>query len=172
MALTAQDLVDIRSVVDAALAVYTTGNAGLCVDKILDSEGDFWPIDPPSNGASYQLDAAGLIADLTALIRQSNVATEVDSSTIKLNVASTKAKTHLVTSNLTGKTLKLYIETAPGVFFAEVTATGANGSFSFTPSSALTEKTRTFSAALREPSDGNNVLWKGSIEVAYAADAE
>lgn len=162
-------------------------NDGVTVRYFHDSEGDVWPIDPPANGATYQLDnreiqaktdnlpsdpadasvLAGLISDLAELIRRTNTAAEVDANTIKLFVGSTKAKSHLVTGNLTGKTLKLYI-----VGLTEINATGADGSFTFTPPSELADSIKTHKATLREPSDGNNVLWNGQIEVGFAADEE
>lgn len=92
--------------------------------------------------------------------------------TIRLKTGSTKAKTVTVEENLTGKTLKLFVRTKQDVFVAEISVTAANGSYSFTPTEALTAKTCDYFYAVREVSDGNNSLYDGILQVAYAADGE
>lgn len=101
-----------------------------------------------------------------------SAASDTSSSNVTLLRGSTKRIRHYVVgNNLTGKTLKVYIETKPGTFFAEFNATGGDGYFEFTPSSQLVATMKVFHGSLREPSNGNFVHWNGLVRVSYAADA-
>ena len=120
-------------------------------------------------GKNLELD----IKAKTDLITSAGVVhAEESSTTIRLKTGSTKAKTVTVEENLTGKTLKLFAATMDNAYFAEFSITAGNGSFAFTPSTALVEKNRDFKYSVREPSDGNNVLYDGLLQVGFAADDE
>lgn len=161
--------------------VFCSGSTWIADDfSWVTSKTDALPSDPADQSV-----LAGLLATVsstltevesqTSLITSAGIVqVEETTTTIRLKTGSTKAKTVTVDEDLSGKTLKLFVTTMDHVFFAEISATGADGSFTFTPTTALTAKNRDYIYALREPSDGNRVVdgAQGLIEVDFAPDEE